>query len=49
MKDWDTNDTISVVIDDGKFNLNHKVPADNLSLNLRVRGNRLGMMRYDVA
>ena len=49
VKDWDTNDTMSIVIDDDKYHLNHKVSTDNLRLTRHVRDRRFRMVNHDVA
>ena len=47
-KDWDANDTMSVVTDDDEHHLNCKIPADNLRFSRHVRDNRLGMVNHAV-
>ena len=49
VKYWETNYTMSVVIDDDKHELNYKVSTDNLLLILHIRDNRLGIVNHDVA
>ena len=49
MKDWDVNDTMSVVIDDDKHHLNYKILTDNLRFTRHIRDNMLGMVNHTVA